>query len=100
LSREEISLDIEIGDIVYSKAGRDTGHIFVVCGTIDRNFVLVADGNLRKLEKPKKKRLKHLKPTGLVLDDMKNKVGYGVKMGNAELRRALEHEISTDSKGE
>lgn len=94
-------MEIGIGDIVYSKAGRDAGHIFVVCGIIDRTFVFVADGKLRKIEKPKRKRIKHLKPTGLVLDEIKNKVQRGMKIGNADIRRALEYEMSDiGAKGE
>ena len=50
-----------VGLLAYSKCGRDRKRLFCVVDVIDENFVLVADGNLRKVEEPKKKRLKHLK---------------------------------------
>ncbi len=49
-----------VGMLAYSKCGRDRKRLFCVVDVIDTEFVLVADGNLRTLEKPKKKRLKHL----------------------------------------
>ena len=52
--------EICIGMLAYSKCGRDRKRLFSVVGVLDTEFVLVADGNLRTLENPKKKRLKHL----------------------------------------
>lgn len=49
--------DLQIGQVVRSKAGRDKGRVFVVVGKFDDQHVLVADGDLRKIEKPKKKSL-------------------------------------------
>ena len=50
-----------LGSIALSLAGRDKGRYFVVVGVIDENHVAVADGRKRKIEKPKKKKLKHLR---------------------------------------
>ena len=60
-------LPIEVGSIVISKAGRDMGRPFLVVQEIDENFVLVADGKLRTMDRLKTKRRKHLKPTGEVV---------------------------------
>lgn len=51
---------IALGQIVHSRAGRDKGRYFIVVGLIDDNYVLVADGDLRKIQSPKKKKIKHL----------------------------------------
>ncbi len=56
-----------IGRIVKSGAGRDKDKFMVVCN-IDGEFVYLVDGKERKLEKPKKKRLKHIYPTNTVID--------------------------------
>lgn len=56
-----------IGRIVRSCAGRDKGKFLVVIKT-DEGFVYVADGKERKLTSPKKKSLKHVKPTNTVID--------------------------------
>jgi LSU ribosomal protein L14E len=47
--------DTSIGRIVKSKAGRDKDRIFIIVGVADEKHVLIADGDLRKIEKPKKK---------------------------------------------
>ena len=51
---------IREGDIVLSRAGRDSGRAFVVLEAIDENYVLIVDGRLRTLERPKKKKRMHL----------------------------------------
>lgn len=52
---------MNIGDIVISTAGRDAGKYFVVVGIAEGQYRLVCDGKLRKISKPKKKKIKHLK---------------------------------------
>ena len=51
---------IREGDVVLSRAGRDSGRAFVVLEAIDENHVLIVDGRLRTLERPKKKKRMHL----------------------------------------
>ncbi len=56
-------MDDSIGRLVVSLAGRDKGCICAIVGyPDDEGYVLVADGKVRKVEKPKKKKLKHIKP--------------------------------------
>ena len=49
-------MDISKSDIIISLAGRDKGKLFYVVD-VEENFVLIADGKGRKLEKLQKKRL-------------------------------------------
>ena len=56
-----IQIPLNAGRLVRSKAGRDSGRLFAVIEEIDEDFVLIANGSLRKLDRPKKKRRKHLK---------------------------------------
>ncbi len=51
---------LEEGEIVRSRAGRDRGRAFVVIKVLDAEYVLLVDGRLRTLERPKKKKRKHL----------------------------------------
>ena len=52
-----------LGHLYVSLAGRDKGCICAVVGIPeDEGYVLIADGKVRKVENPKKKKLKHLKP--------------------------------------
>jgi len=55
--------EIRAGNVVFSKKGRDKGYPFVVLCVVDADFVLICDGDVRKLANPKKKRLKHLRAT-------------------------------------
>lgn len=50
-----------LGSIVISVSGRDKGRVFITVGVLDEEHVAIADGRLRKIEKPKKKKLKHLR---------------------------------------
>ena len=49
-----------IGQLVYSRAGRDRGSALVVVGIQDARHVLVSDGDLRPGRRPKLKSARHL----------------------------------------
>ena len=50
-------LDAVIGRFVWSKAGRDKDRLFVIIDIADDAHVLIADGDLRPVVKPKRKKL-------------------------------------------
>lgn len=52
-----------IGRLVYSKAGRDKGKPYIIVKVLDEEYVLLSDGSLRTLERPKKKKLMHVNIT-------------------------------------
>lgn len=58
---------IAAGSVVISGAGHDCGRAMLVV-RIDGDFIFVADGKERKLEKPKKKNQKHVRVTNRVID--------------------------------
>lgn len=49
-----------IGDIVCVVAGRDIGNYFVIMNIVDSQYAYLVDGKKRTIEKPKKKKFKHL----------------------------------------
>lgn len=49
----------EIGMLAKSKAGHDKGHVYVIYGT-DEAYVYLIDGKIRTMERPKKKKKKHV----------------------------------------
>ena len=55
--------------------------------TIDK--VYVADGDTRKIEKPKKKRARHLFVTEETISSLQEKLEAGAPVENCELRKAL-----------
>ncbi len=82
--------DIAIGQVVKSRAGRDKGKIFLVIDIIDGENVFIVDGNLRKLDNPKKKKIKHLIVYNTILDELKYKLDNNIKINNAYIRKLLE----------
>ena len=85
-------LPVEIGSFVISKAGRDQGRLFLVVGEVDDDFVMVANGALRKMDHQKKKRRKHLKPTGRVAQELRERLSQGKPVEDHELRAWLSEE--------
>lgn len=86
----ETTGELSIGQIVSSKAGRDKDRLFVIIDIIDDQYVLIADGDLRKIEKPKKKKVKHLLKQNIINSDIKEKLEKNEKIDNIYLRRELE----------
>lgn len=80
---------IVIGEVVFSRSGRDAGRYYVVSEIVDDVFVRIVDGNVRRLEKPKLKKTKHLKGTGEVLQTLADKFVKGTKVYDAEIFSAL-----------
>ena len=81
-------MDISKSDIVISLAGRDKDKLFYVI-EIEDNYVLLADGKGRKLENPKRKKLKHVRRVSRTETRVAVKIQNGDKVLNSELRRDL-----------
>jgi len=81
-------MELSKSDIVLSLAGRDKGKLFYVIGT-EGAYVLVADGKGRRLEHPKRKKLKHVRRVTRNDSRVADKIANGDKVLNSELRRDL-----------
>lgn len=79
-----------MGQLVLSCAGRDSGRFMIVVKILDENFVYVADGTLRKVDNPKKKKIKHLKVLNKKSDYIADKLRNKRKIYNDEIKRAME----------
>ncbi len=73
------------GTVVISKAGRDKGNFFIVLKTED-NYAYIADGHLRRVDRPKKKKLRHLQLTNYVSERI---LSSEQEITNSEVRKAL-----------
>ena len=71
-----------------SKAGRDKGQLFYVIDT-DEQYVYLVDGKSRKLEKPKRKKRKHVEQVPRTESRIAEKIRNGEKVLNSELRKEL-----------
>ena len=85
-------LPVEIGSVVISKCGRDEGRRFLVVGEVDQDFVMIANGGLRGMDRQKKKRRKHLKPTGKVVEALRSRLAEGRTVEDHEVRAWLREE--------
>ncbi|WP_072469755.1 KOW domain-containing RNA-binding protein [Urinicoccus massiliensis] len=52
--------EIQQGQVVRSLAGRDKDRYFLVLEVVDQTYLLLVDGKLRKLARPKKKKVQHV----------------------------------------
>ena len=80
--------DINISDVVVSTAGRDQGNWFYVVRT-DTDYLFLANGKDRTLEKPKRKKRKHVQKVLRSETRVAGKIRQGDKVLNSELRRDL-----------
>lgn len=83
-----------IGSYVLSKAGRDKGRYFIVLSIIDENYVMICDGRHRRLENPKKKKVKHLKFFNEVDIEIKNRLLEKKQLSNLLIENSIELFIS------
>ena len=77
-----------ISDVVVSTAGRDAGQWFYVISE-DPVFLRLANGKDRTLEKPKRKKRKHVQKVLRSETRVAEKIRSGDKVLNGELRRDL-----------
>lgn len=74
-------MELKIGTVVFSKAGRDKGKPLAVV-KIAQDVIYVCDGKERPLDRPKMKNPKHLAITNYVLSDKET-------ASNRSLKKAL-----------
>ena len=84
---ERIS-DFNISDVVKATAGRDQGKLFYVISE-DEQFLYLANGKDRSLDKPKRKKRKHVQKVLRSETRVVEKLIRGDKVLNSELRRDL-----------
>jgi len=80
----------EVGRVVLSRQGRDRGRYFVITEIIDDQYVKIADGDLRKVENPKKKKIKHLDTKPELISEIQEKIVNKKRIFNSEIRSSLE----------
>ena len=80
--------DINISDVVVSTQGRDQGEWFYVIAQ-DQIYLLLANGKDRTLDRPKRKKRKHVQKVLRSETRVAEKLRLGDKVLNGELRRDL-----------
>ena len=77
----------QIGQIVVSRMGHDKDRVYAVIAVLNKDFVLLADGKARTLDKPKQKRIKHVKFAGKS-EEAAKAIESG-KLTDADLRKII-----------
>jgi len=80
--------DIKKGQIVFSKAGRDKDHFFVVMDYI-KPYAYLVDGATRRFENPKKKKDKHIQVTSYIDEILRDLLEKESQISNADIRKSL-----------
>ena len=80
--------NIFVSDVVVSTAGRDQGRLYYVIST-DELFLMLVNGKDRTLDKPKRKKLRHVQKVLRSETRVAAKLASGDKVLNSELRRDL-----------
>ena len=78
----------EPGRVVISTQGHDAGRWYAVMSVLDERFVTLCDGDTRKLEKPKKKQVKHIRALPLTIM-VEGKGASGGPIADSDIRAAL-----------
>lgn len=83
------SLTPQLGQIVKVLRGKDPGEYAVVIGIVDSRFVLLADGDKRKFDQPKKKNLNHLQLQDAISSEVESSIRETGRVTNGKLRFAI-----------
>ena len=94
-----MNIPVEVGRICRSKSGRDKGRYFVILDRAEGDYVYIVDGMLRKMAKPKRKKLKHLELTHDKAEAIASKFLEGKKVFDPEIHSALRN-LGYGKKGE
>jgi|HigsolmetaGSP12D_1036236.scaffolds.fasta_scaffold00058_38 ribosomal protein L14E/L6E/L27E len=77
------------GAIVRSRRGKDEDRLAVVIALLDGRFALVADGDKRRFDRPKRKNVLHLEPVGIVSEEVARSLQETGRVTNGKLRHAV-----------
>lgn len=83
-------MDINIGTFAKSKAGHDAEQIYVIIDC-DKEYVFLADGRLKTLERPKKKKIKHIQLIGYIDPLIGEKLKNSNLLMNEDIKRAIKN---------
>jgi len=79
----------QIGQIVRITKGRERNQYAVVIKQLDDRFVLLADGDKRKYDRPKKKNVNHFEETPYISSEVRKSLLETNRVSNGKLRFAI-----------
>jgi len=85
--------EINPGQLVCSKGGRDKGRCYLVLEVMDQHFVRLVDGNRRRIDRPKRKNIKHLQVLLAPDARLAEKIKAKESITNTDVRQAISRTI-------
>ena len=83
-----MDIRLEKGYFAVSKAGHDCNEIYVIINA-DSEYVYLADGRIRTLDKLKKKKIRHVQIVKTVDQDLAEKISQNRLLINEDIKRAI-----------
>lgn len=80
--------EYEFGSIVISKAGHDKGKYFIILKE-DPEYVYLSDGKYRPVERPKRKKKKHVQCVRFTDGSLADKKAKNEAIINEDVKRAI-----------
>ena len=81
-------MEYKVGMLAKSLAGHDQNQIYVIMRE-DKEFVFLCDGRLKTIDKPKKKRKKHIQLIKTISEELAVKIAEGSVINNEDIRKAI-----------
>jgi ribosomal protein L14E/L6E/L27E len=82
-------VNISIGQLVTSNAGRDQANVYLVVGILQNKYLLLVNGRERKFKNPKQKNIRHVNVLKSIAQDVAEKIQSGMKITDEEIRQAI-----------
>ncbi len=71
-----------------SKAGHDKDEIFIIL-YIEDEYVYLVDGKSRSIDKPKKKKMKHIQVINRIDHELQRKIEANITINDEDIKRAI-----------
>ncbi len=78
-----------LGQVVRVLQGREAGQYMIIIELVDDRYVLLADGEKRKTNRPKKKNLHHIEVMDYISPEVQNSLLETGRVTNGKLRFAI-----------
>jgi ribosomal protein L14E/L6E/L27E len=82
-------MNILMGQLVTSNAGRDQADVYLVVGIKDNKYLLLVNGRERKVNNPKQKNIRHVNVLEAIALDVAEKLRSDMKITDEEVRQAI-----------
>lgn len=79
----------QIGQLVRVVQGRERGQFAVIIEIVDDRYVLLADGDKRKYDRPKKKNINHIELLESISPEVRDSLLETSRVSNGKLRFAV-----------